>query len=150
MALKNYTSQVPAQKSINHIEDHLVNHGARKILKLYNDDHIVTGICFEIPENGQEIPYKLLARISECEVILNRDLGPKTREETRKKLPKQAERTAWKILSDWVEVQMARVEIGQIVITEAYLPYMYDPKTDQTFYEKIRDKGFQNLLEHKG
>ncbi len=147
--IKNYTSQVPAQKSINHIEDHLVEHGARKILKIYSDDRIVVGICFELPYNGQEIQYKLEAKIEACEIILKRELGPRTRPETRKKIPKQAERTAWKILSDWVEVQMARVELGQIEITEAYLPNLYDAKNDQTFYEKIKSKGFINLLEHK-
>ena len=148
--LKNYTSQVAAQNSINNIEKNLVEHGARKILKLYNDDKIVIGICFEIPINGQETQYKFLAKIEECTVILLQDLGPRTRPETRKKVPKQAERTAWKILSDWVDVQMARVELGQIEITEAYLTYLYDPQTDQTFYEKIKDKGFENLIEYKG
>lgn len=44
---------------------------------------------------------------------------------------------------------MARVELGQIEITEAYLPNLYDAKNDQTFYEKIKAKGFSNLLEHK-
>jgi hypothetical protein len=147
--IKNYTSQISAKQSINNIEEQLVKHGARKILRLYGDDKLISGICFELPHNGQEIPYKLLARIKECEVILLRNMGTRTRSETRKKAPKQAERTAWKILSDHIDIQMARVELGQIEITEAYLTYMYDHKRDQTFYEKIKDKGFGHLLEYK-
>ena len=142
------TSQIPAQRSISFIEEQLVEHGARKILKLYNNEKLIVGICFDLPMEGKEIPYKLEAKIEECEIMLLRSLGPKTRKETRKKVPKQAERTAWKILSDWVEIQMARVELGQIEITEAYLSYLYDHKTDQTLYEKIKKKGLSNLIEY--
>jgi hypothetical protein len=68
-------------------------------------------------------------------------MGPRTRPETKKKIPRQAERTAWKILSDWVEAQMAMIELSQIEITEVFLSYLYDHKTDQTFYEKQRNEG---------
>lgn len=150
MPLKNYTSQVPAKRSIDYIETQLVKHGARSVLKIYNDNQRVSGICFTLPVNGNEFPYKLPARIEACEVVLKSNLGPRTRPETRKKIPEQAERTAWKILSDWVEAQMAMVELGQVEITEIMLPYLYDHKHDQTLYEKIKENNFKNLLTYTG
>lgn len=144
--LKNYTSQVPAGRSISYIENQLVNHGARSIMKIYDDKKRISGICFSIPINGKEIPYKLPARIKEAESVLLRNLGPRARKETKDKIPVQAERTAWKILSDWVEAQMALVELSQVDVTEVFLPYIYDGVEDKTFYEKIKENDYRNLL----
>ena len=147
--IKNYTSQVSAKRSIEYIETTLVKHGARTVVKQYDEEGRTNGIYFLVPIDGHETPYKLPARIAECEVVLRSNLGQRARPETRKKIPQQAERTAWKILSDWVEAQMAMVELGQIEFTEVYLPYLYDQKTNQTLYEKIKEKGLSNLLEFK-
>lgn len=145
--LKNYTSQVSAIKSINYIEAQLVKSGARTVVKIYDEDKKITGIWFVMQIDGKDIPFKLPSRVEACETVLISNLGPRTRPETRKKIPQQAERTAWKILSDWVEAQMAMVELAQIEITEIFLPYIYDQKNDQTFFEKIKSTNFQNLLE---
>jgi len=146
MAIKNYTSQVSAKRSIDYIETQLVKHGAKTIVKLYDTEKKINGIWFVIESENGDIPYKLPARVKKCEVILKSNLGPRTRPETRKKISQQAERTAWKILSDWVEAQMAMVELSQIEITEIFLPYIYDHKTNQTFYEKIKADNFNHLL----
>lgn len=149
MTIKNYTSQIPAKRSLDYIETQLVKHGARSIMRIYDDNKMVSGICFSMPASEGEFPYKLSARIEECEIILQGTLGPRTRPETRKKVPQQAERTAWKIISDWVEVEMARVELSKVDITEILLPYLYDPKEDQTFYERLKANKFKHLIEHK-
>jgi len=127
-----------------------VKHGVKSIMKIYGDDQEITGIYFVIELDGYQLTYRLPARVEKCQAILLGNLGRRARPETRKKIPKQAERTAWKILSDWVEVQLAMVELAQIEITEVFLPYMYEAATDQTFYEKIKNMGgLQNLLEHQ-
>jgi hypothetical protein len=64
--LKNYTSTVLASKSVQHIEDCLVRHGAKNILKLYSDEKL-TGIAFIIPVNGKDMPFRLPARIDRVE-----------------------------------------------------------------------------------
>jgi len=115
---------------------------------LYDEDQRINGICFVIPVNGNDLAFKLPARIPECEKVLISNMGPRTRPETKKKIPQQTERAAWKILSDRVEAQMAMIELSQIEITEVFLSYLYDHRTDKTFFEKLKVKGFGNLLEY--
>ena len=65
--------------------------------------------------------------------------------ETIKKIPAQAERTAWKILSDWVEAQMAMIELAQVEFTEVFMPYLYNHQKQETYFEMIKARGFKAL-----
>jgi peroxiredoxin family protein len=56
----------------------------------------------------------------------------------------QAERVAWRILKDWVEAQMALLDIEMVKMEEIFMPYIVDQK-GQTLYEKLEQKQF--LLE---
>jgi len=145
MALKNYTSQVPAMRSISYIETKLAQNGARQILKLYDDESRVMGICFIIPMNGLDIPYKLPANIKACENVLRANLSPRAKPETFQKIGQQAERTAWKILLDWVEAQMAMIELAQVDVMEVFLPYLYNHQKQQTYFEAIKERGYKAL-----
>lgn len=144
--LKNYTSSQSVARSISYIEAKLVQHGATQILKRYGPDSRVDSICFSINIDGNDMPFKLPAKVQECEKVLLANLSARARPETRKKVPQQAERTAWKILQDWVEAQMAMIELSQTEIMEVFLSYLFDGQKGQTFFEQIKSKGFQKLL----
>ncbi len=146
MPLKNYTSSVPASRSISYIEGKLAQNGARKILKLYDESGRVTGMCFEIPIDGTDIQFKLPSNVSKCEKVLLAELSSRARPETRRKVPQQAERTAWKILSDWVEAQMAMIELAQVEVMQVFLPYVHNSLTDRTFFDAIKERGYKALL----
>ena len=148
MALKNYSSQVSVGRSIGHIEDVLSAHGARQILKGY-DDSQVTSVSFIIAVDGISMPFRLPARITECERVLRgRIRRPRT--DTLKRIGQQAARTAWKIVSDWVDAQMAMIELSQVEMMEVFLPYVYDPLREQTYFEILKEQGFQRLLSDGG
>ena len=147
--LKNFTSKIPAARSISFIEAKLAQHGARKILKMYDDEKRVEGICFSIPVDGTDMSFKLPANIAECEKVLMANLSSRAQPATRKKIPQQAERTAWKILSDWVEVQMAMIELAQVEILEVFLAYVFDSQTEQTFFEGLKKQNYKALLPGK-
>ena len=144
--LKNYTSTVPAKRSIEYIEAKLVQHGATQIMKIYHKDYRLKAMFFSIRIDGVDMPFKLPANVDQCEKVLMANLSPRVQPVTRKKVPQQAERTAWKILQDWVEVQMAMIELAQVDVMEVFLPYLFDGKEDKTFYEKMKLKGLQKLL----
>lgn len=146
--IKNYTSSVPASRSVQHIEDKLVAHGAKSIMKDYHDGRLV-GICFLIMVNDIETPFKLPARTDECERIL-KDKVRRPTEGTYKRIKEQAERTAWKLLSDWVDVQMSLIELGQVELIEIFLPYLYDVAQKKTYFEILKGKKFKGLLEAPG
>ena len=143
--LKNYTSQVSAKKSIDWIEFKLSRNGATQILKIYDTKGRVSGIAFIVPQNGIDFPYKLPARIEECEKILKESLR-KPRTGTLQRISEQAERTAWKIISDWVDAQMAMINLSQVKLMEIFLPFLYDHSRKETYFEKLEAKGLQKLL----
>lgn len=146
--IKNYTSTVPASRSVQHIEDCLVRHGARNILKEYDEEGKLAGICFIIPREGKMFPFKLPARVENVEtVLLGSRRRPPANISQRKKLIEQAERTAWKIVSDWVDVQMSLIELKQAELLEIFLPFAWDPAKKKTFFEAIRENGFKMIPE---
>jgi hypothetical protein len=111
MNIKNYTSTVEAARSMSKIEEQLVEIGANNINKQYSNK-ICTGITFFLPSSfggdggglQQTLPFHLKAQVEECFNILWQDVK-RPRPETRAAIQQQASRTAWKILSDWTEVQ---------------------------------------------
>jgi hypothetical protein len=56
----------------------------------------------------------------------------------------QAYRVAWRNILDWVQAQMALLEIGMAKMEEVFLPYMLDQQ-GQTLFERMEQRGF--LLE---
>lgn len=143
--IKNYTSTVPATKSVSYIESKLVSYGAKNILKLYKDKKL-EGIAFIVEVNGKELPFRVPARIEKIEELFKRRLTRRRyHEATLKNIKEQAERTAWKLLSDWVDVQMSLIELDQVEFLEVFLPFVYDPTKEQIFFEKLKDSQFKML-----
>lgn len=145
MPLKNYTSSIAASRSIMHITQQLVKHGATQILTEYDPEGRVASLAWMLTINGRILPFRLPSNIAACEKVLRGEVTRRTRPETLKKLTEQAERTAWKILADWVDAQMAMVTLAQVDFLEVFLPYVYDPSKQQTYYGAIKASGFKAL-----
>lgn len=144
--IKNYTSEVSSVKSVNHIEQRLVENGAKNISKLYLDKRL-NGIAFVISVNGSDISFRLPARIDRVENRLSSRIK-RPRKGTMDKIAAQAERTAWRLLADWVDIQMSLIELDQVEFVEVFMPYIYNHVKEQTFFEQIKKDGFK-LLERK-
>lgn len=142
--IKNYTSSVPANRSVSHIEDCLSSHGAQSVVKQYENKRLVS-VSFFMQIKGQLIPFRLPAKTEQVEKILRSSIK-RPRPGTLDKLAEQAERTAWKIISDWVDAQMALVTLNQAEVAEIFMPYMWSEKLGQSFYQIAVERGF-NLLE---
>jgi hypothetical protein len=141
--IKNYTSTVPASRSVSRIEEVLVDLGAQNINKSYKDGRL-SALSFLVSVNGNTIPFKLPAKVSQVEDALVKSykrLNPST----RRSIAEQSERTAWKICSDWVEIQATVIRLQQAEFIEVFLPYVYHIEKDQTFFEKLKGSGFKQL-----
>lgn len=53
----------------------------------------------------------------------------------------QAERTAWKCLKDWVDAQMALIQLGLANMDEVFMPYIMD-RNGNTLYEIAKERRF--------
>lgn len=137
MNIKNYTSTVDASKSMAKIEELLVEIGATNVNKQYTNK-VCTGITFLLFDQQlqQTLPFHLKAQVEECFAILWKDVK-RPRPDTRATLMQQANKTAWKILSDWTEIQCSMILLGQAKPLQMFLPFMYDVKSNETLFDKV-------------
>jgi hypothetical protein len=146
--LKNYTSTVPVSRSIGHIEDLLIFHGAKNIMKEIDPTNKrIEAVCFIITLDGKDIPFKLAAHVENVETILLAKVKKRTPSGDQK-IKEQAERTAWKLISDHIEISLALVEIKQRDLRQTFMADIYFPAKQKTYYEIMMAKGF-NLLPEK-
>lgn len=141
--IKNYTSGVPVDRTLAKIEAALVRGGATNVLKDYKDG-ILTAVCFAVvnPQTGQRISVRLPAN-SDGVYQAMRASVKKPRAGTLEKLREQASRTAWKLMQDWIEVQMSLIQMHQAEFLQVFLPYVWDG--EKTFYTALKDGGFKML-----
>lgn len=142
MAILNYTTTIDAFKTVSEIEHILVKHKAKSIMKNY-DGESITGLSFLIDTGTQQLPVILPVKTDECLKVLKKE----KRENPRKQIKdtrEQAERVAWRILKDWVEAQMALLDIEMVRFEEIFLPYI-ETNNGKTIYQRLEEKQF--LLE---
>ena len=142
MAILNYTTTVDSFKTVSEIEYILMKHKAKSIMKNYEGESI-TGLSFLIDTGIQQIPVRLPVKVDECLKVLKKEKKENPRKQI-KDTRDQAERVAWRILKDWVEAQMALLDIEMVRFEEIFLPYI-ETGNGQTVYERLEEKQF--LLE---
>ena len=143
--IKNYTSSVPAVTSINRIESLLVEVGATDINKKYEDGKL-KAISFMMLVEGRPIPFKLPARIHAVfDVLWSQYKRPQPG--TKERVRAQAERTAWKILHEWTQIQISLIQLKQADFMELFLPHVYDHIHDKSYYTILKESKFRNVLQ---
>jgi hypothetical protein len=142
--IKNYTSTVPASTSMSRIEMYLVNAGASDISKKYDENKTCISLTFRMIVHNIPVFFQLEAKVQACFKVLYAEVK-RPQPNTKQNILQQAERTAWKIISDWVEIQISMVQLEQADLIQVFLPYVYNPATEKTFYNQIKDNNFKQL-----
>lgn len=141
--LKNYTTSMNQVRIVSLIENELISIGATHIAKTYENGRL-NGITFQIFEENIPFGFKLPANIVIVEkIMLEKIIKP--HKGTADRVKDQASRTAWKLLLDLVQVHASMILIGRRSAIEVFLPYTYDIKTDQTFFERLQENKFKML-----
>jgi len=165
MFLKNYTSDVPVSQTIYRIEQVLIRCGVSGITKEYGPppDGEVIALTFHIDFEGKPLTIRLPAdkdkahealwldyvddaKLASDGKSIERWSGSK-KKKTKAHFKEQAERTAWKLVQDWVEVQMSMIQMKQADTAQVFLPYVLVGK--QSFYHALRANNFKALLPEK-
>lgn len=142
--IKNYTSSVPANKSILEIEEILIGMGARNIAKEYDGFGKVDTISFSIKQDEGVIPFKLPAkRGAILKFFLQQYKRPSAAQ--IKECEAQADRTAWRNIKTWVELQATMIKLEQVDFMEVFLPYAFLMQENKTFYQKVKEHQFKQL-----
>jgi hypothetical protein len=146
MNIKNYTSEVPADRSITEIERVLITLGARNIMKEYDGFGKVSSIAFSIPKEDVIVPIKLPAKTEAIKNLFLKEYKTAPSKDAIEKTTKQAERTAWKNIHEWVQLQATMIKLEQVEFMEVFMPYIYSLEKGKTAYQLMQEKGYQKLL----
>jgi hypothetical protein len=145
MAIKNYASDKPIDRIFSELQHTLGTHGAKHLSFEYGDAGKVHGVTFTIKVNDLFIPVKLPARVEKAQAVLKRqwESGAISHKIGKEKAygDEQAYRVAWRNILDWVQAQMALLEIEMVKMEEIFLPYMQD-REGVTFFEHVKQRGF--------
>ena len=167
MFLKNYTSDVPVAQTIHRIEQVLIRCGVNGITKEYvGTDGEIAAVTFRIElPNFPPITIRLPADKEKAQqaLWLNYANGDKLSEDgtrmsynsykkkRKSDFKEQGERTAWKLMQDWVEVQLSLIQTQQAEFLQVFLPYAIVKTVNgpATYYEAFKQSGFKALLPEK-
>lgn len=131
MAILNFSTTVSVERSMEAIHTLLRRHGASAILFDYDPSRQIHAISFKMLIDGAEVAYRLPANWPGALAAMRAD--PKV--PRRFCTEAHARRVAWRIVKNWVEVQLAFVEARQASLAQIMLPYAMT-ETGQTVYER--------------
>lgn len=138
IGIKNYTSTVPSMISSAAIEALLVEAGATAVSKWYVEKLLV-GFMFEIKVGAAHLVFRLPANEELVyQLMLKKSKKPNPSPAFRTSLRAQAARTAWRTLHEWVQIQVAMIQLQQVEPLQIFLPFNYSQNTGQTFYDGVK------------
>lgn len=140
MAILNYTTAIKAEKTVGEIQGMLAAAGASAVLIEYGPGGVLAALSFRINTVNGQLSFRLPARYKGVYKRLQDEGVPR-----RLQTEEQAARVSWRIIKDWVKAQLALVEAEQAELTEVFLPYLQDPNTGDTVYQKLKSDGFKKL-----
>lgn len=129
--LKNYTTRVPADRSVQEIQTMLQKHGASGVFTEYEQSTgRIAGLAFQMILDDRKIAFKLPLNWRAAQKVMAHEGNLRAADND------YAYRVAWRILRDWVDIQMALVEIEMAQMQQIFLPYVVT-KSGKTLYENI-------------
>jgi len=136
MPILNYTTDISAHRTLSEIQQQLASKGANKVMIEYNQDPAAQrgqpiALMFQIQVgNGEDYHYRLPCRHQGVLKALrnDKDVG------RRYKTEQHALNVAWRIIKDWVEVQLALVQSQQSTMDEVFFAYLLQ-ESGATIYQ---------------
>jgi hypothetical protein len=137
--LLNYTTKVPVDKTVGEIQRILVGAGARNVSIDYERE-LPTALAFTIATPIGPYMFRLPADTDAAWRVLTQQarahkLGRSAQFFTKE----QAGRVAWRIVKDWLEAQLALIDLEMARLEEVMMPYLV-MENGRTLYEGFRDK----------
>ena len=131
--MKNYTTDISADRSILEIEKFLTLFGAIAIIKEYTPEGRVHSLSFRL----QDESFRLPANVKGVKEILYKGTRSHHSSDGEKRREDRSYRVAWRIIKDWTHAQLSLIASGQAHAMEIFLPYMFDGKL--TLYQKFME-----------
>ncbi len=131
MPIKNYTTRVPASRSVQEIQDALVKHGATGMLFNYEKGTgRIEALVFRLPIRGEEVAFSLPVNWRKFQEVLKQQNVNKHKDED------YVYRVSWRCIRDWVLAQLALYETQIVELPQVFLPFATG-KGGVTIYERV-------------
>lgn len=134
--IKNYTTTKSAEETIAEIQQLLSEHGVTAMMTEY-DGRQVDAVSFRMRIDGNDMSFRLPCNWRAVREVF-KEQGITSVKHRDKNLDNQAIRTAWRVIKDWIDAQLALVEINMVTIPQIFLPYTI-MKDDRTLAEHVLD-----------
>jgi hypothetical protein len=139
--IKNYTTDVPVERTIAEIQELLRKGGAKAVAVEYNDDGVLKDIFFKVGVKGKDLSFRLPAKPAKVYQAMWGDRQSWEYQRYGEKWKQQAERIAWRICKTWLEAQLTLITLEQARVEEILLPYLVMPN-NKTLFEAMEERGF--------
>ena len=136
MSLLNYTSKIPSERSIAEISRLLARGGARQVMQDYDDAGNTVAISFSLDLNGKLLSFRLPNEFQAVRQILQHGKPSGGMKIEYYRSEEHAQNVSWRVIKDWIEAQMALIEIHVVTTAQVFLPYA-TTATGQSLYEYI-------------
>ena len=136
MPIANYSTTIAVEKTVGEIQALLGKGGARGVLVEYDDRREPSSIRFSILAGDKELFYSLPARSENILAVFRREHIPR-----KLQCIEQAQRTAWRLIKDWIRAQLALVQAELVELSEVFLPYMTNAQ-GKTMFEVMKSIQF--------
>ena len=117
MPLLNYTTKVPAERTVGEVMNILPQKGALEIITIYDAEREPCGLKWRMETRHGPLAYALPVNVSAVSTIMTEQRVMITNETGRRD---QARRTARRILKDWIQAQMALLETNMVEMEEIF------------------------------
>ena len=136
MPILNYTTSVPAMRTIGQVQGKLAEHGAKAVMMNYEQGR-VSSLAFQVDGPAGPLSIKLPVDLKATLRVMERD-GLQQRYLTED----HAYRVSWRIVKDWLEAQMALLDTEMVKMEQIFLPYIIT-RDGNTVYEIMAGMNFQ-------
>jgi len=132
MPIKNYTTEVPANRSIDQIQQALVQHGATGVLYEYEQGTgRIAALRFRLRIKDNDVHFSLPVEWRRFQRVLEKQRVSRWRDED------YVYRVAWRNIRDWVMAQLALYETQIVDMPQVFLPFATDAQ-GETLYEQVQ------------
>lgn len=142
MSVLNYTTKIPAAKTIGEVQALLAKHGAQRIAVDYRDGQ-PCGMTFGLTTPHGPRLFTLPVDIEAMQRLLSIS-KPSGMSLVAFRSREHAERVAWRVIKDWLAAQLTLVQTEMAAIDQVMLPYLHADESGRTLYAAYRDR--ENVL----
>jgi hypothetical protein len=122
----NYTTKIPAKRTIGECQDLLAEAGADAVAIMFEARQPV-GLSFRLDTPAGRQDFLMPINVEGIASMLRNAAYPpsaKTAEISRYVTREHAVRVAWRTIQDWLEAQLALIAAGMARLDEVMLPYL--------------------------